>query len=117
MRSKPGRQVIEWNVIDRKQVIHHAASDDVVLLTGINTRLITSATARSEIGEDGTTGSIETEYVMGWQRDEWSPRVVATSKIATTPSDFVLRGEMNAYDGEEKVFARTWERKIPRQLV
>lgn len=117
LSSKPGRQVIEWNVIDRKQVIHHAASDDVVLLTAVDTRLSSSATARSEIGDDGAAGSIETEYVIGWQRDEWSPRVVANSKITTTPTDFELRGEMVAYDGEEKIIARTWERKIPRRLV
>jgi hypothetical protein len=31
--------------------------------------------------------------------------------------DFVLWGEIVAYDGEEKIFSRTWERKIPRRLV
>jgi len=29
----------------------------------------------------------------------------------------LLWGEMTAYDGEEKVFTRTWERKIPRRFV
>jgi hypothetical protein len=72
---------------------------------------------RSEIGDDDTTSSIATEYVMGWQRDRWSPRVVASAKITTTKSDFAMWGELKAFDGDEQVFTRTWDRKIPRQLV
>jgi hypothetical protein len=115
--SKPGLHVIEWDAVNKKQVIRHEVGDYVDLLTAINTRLIGNSIARSEIGEDSTTGSIATQYVVGWQRGEWSPRVVASSKITTTKSEFVLRGELTAFDGEEKVFTRTWDRKIPRQLV
>ena len=115
--SNPGVHTVEWDAVNKRQVIRHEVGDGTVLLTAVNTRLIGKATVRSEIGEDGTGGSITTRYLIGWQRDEWSPRVVATSKITTTPSDFVLRGEMTAFNGEEQVFARTWERKIPRQLV
>ena len=115
--SKPGVHTVEWDAVNKRQVIRHEVGDGTVLLTAVNTRLIGKATVRSEIGEDETGGSITTQYLIGWQRGEWSPRVVATSKITTTPSDFVLRGEMTAFNGEEQVFARTWERKIPRQLV
>ena len=115
--SNPGIHTVEWNAVSKRQVIRHEVGDGTVLLTAVNTRLIGKATVRSEIGEDETMGSITTQYLIGWQRDEWSPRVIATSKITTTPEDFVLRGEMTAFNGEEKVFARTWERKIPRQLV
>jgi uncharacterized protein len=115
--SKPGLHLVEWDAVNKRQVIRHEVGDGVVLLTAVNTRLIGKATVRSEIGEDQTTGSIATEYVVGWQRDAWSPRVVGSSKITTTKSDFLMWGELNAYDGEEKVFTRTWDRKIPRQLV
>jgi putative CocE/NonD family hydrolase len=115
--SNPGVHTVEWDAVNKRQVIRHEVGDGTVLLTAVNTRLIGKATVRSEIGEDETTGSITTQYLIGWQRDEWSPRVIATSKITTTPSDFVLFGEVSAFDGEEKVFGRTWERKIPRQLV
>jgi hypothetical protein len=89
----------------------------VDLLTAVNTQLIGKATVRSEIGEDDTTGSITTQYLIGWQRDRWQPRVTGSSKVTTTKLDFVLWGEIVAYDGEEKIFSRTWERKIPRRLV
>ena len=108
---------MEWDAANKRQVIRHEVGDGVVLLTAINTRLIGKATVRSEIGEDQTTGSIATEYVVGWERESWKPRVVGSSRITTTKSDFLMWGEINAFDGEEKVFTRTWDRKIPRQLV
>jgi putative CocE/NonD family hydrolase len=115
--SNPGLHRVEWDAVSKRQIIRHEVGDGVDLLTAVNTQLIGKATVRSEIGEDAAAGSIATQYLIGWQRDRWKPRVTGSSKITTTPSDFVLWGEIVAYDGEEKIFSRTWERKIPRQLV
>ena len=115
--SNPGLHRVEWDAVAKRQVIRHEVGDGVDLLTAVNTQLIGKATVRSEIGEDDTTGSITTQYLIGWQRDRWQPRVTGSSKVTTTKLDFVLWGEIVAYDGEEKIFSRTWERKIPRRLV
>jgi uncharacterized protein len=115
--SNPGLHRVEWDAVARRQVIRHEVGDGTVLLTAVNTELIGKATVRSEIGEDDTTGTISTQYLMGWHRDRWRPRVIASSKITTLKTDFLLWGEMTAYDGDEKVFTRTWERKIPRRFV
>ena len=98
-------------------MIRHEVGDGTDLLTAVNTELIGKATVRSEIGEDDTTGTISTQYLIGWRRDRWRPRVIASSKITTLKTDFLLWGEMTAYDGDEQVFTRTWERKIPRRFV
>jgi len=115
--SKPGLHVIEWDAVNRKQVIRHEVGNGVVLLTDIKTRLQGNCTMRCEIGDNDTAGSIEYQYVMGWERERWRPRVVASSKVTTTKSEFLMWGEINAFDGEEKIFTRTWNRKIARQLV
>ena len=115
--SKPGVHVIEWDAVNKKQVIRHEVGNAVDLLTDINTRLIGSSTMRCEIGENATDGSIEYQYVMGWERDRWRPRVVASSKMTTSGSEFLLWGELVAFDGEDKIFTRTWNRKYPRRLV
>lgn len=83
----------------------------------MNTEILGKSAARCEIAEDDAVGSIETRYTVGWQRDRWRPRVVAASKITSLQNDFLLWGEMTAYDGDEKVFTRSWERKIPRRFV
>jgi hypothetical protein len=115
--SNPGIHRVEWDAVARKQTIRHEVGDGTVLLTAIDTELIGKSAARAEIAEQATLGSIETQYTFGWQRGRWRPRVIATSRITTLKADFLLRGEMTAYDGDEKVFTRTWERKIPRRFV
>ena len=115
--SKPGVHIIEWDAVKRKQVIRHEVGNAVELLTDIKTRLVGSSTMRCEIAENNTDGSIEYQYVVGWERERWRPRIVASSKMTTGRSEFHLWGELVAFDGEEKIFNRTWNRKYPRRLV
>jgi uncharacterized protein len=115
--SKPGMHIIEWDAVNKKQVIRHEVGDGVDLLTDIKTRLVGSSKMRCEIGENDTSGSIEYQYEMGWERERWRPRIVASSKIATSRTEFLLWGEIDAFDGAEKIFTRTWNKKYPRRLV
>ncbi len=115
--SNPGLHRVEWDAVAKRQVIRHEVGDGTTLLEAVNTELLGKATVRSEIGETDTAGTIATQYLIGWQRDRWRPRVTGSSKITTLKTDFVLWGELVAYDGEEKIFSRTWERKIPRRFV
>jgi hypothetical protein len=115
--SNPGIHRVEWDAVNRTQVIRHEVGDGAVLLTPIDTEIMGKSAARSEIAEDDTQGSIETRYVLGWRRDRWQPRIVASSKVTTLKTDFLLQGELTAFDGDEKVFTRSWERRIPRRFV
>jgi uncharacterized protein len=115
--SNPGLHTVEWDAVNKRQVIRHEVGDGTDLLTAVHTRLVGRARVRSEIGEDDTAGSITTQYLIGWERDEWRPRVTATTKITTFPTEFELSGELLALNGEEQVFVRTWKRRIPRRLV
>ncbi|HVW68126.1 MAG TPA: CocE/NonD family hydrolase [Steroidobacteraceae bacterium] len=115
--SGRGIHVTEWDAIKKRQTIRQAVGDSVTLVTPINTRLLWKADVTSEIGELDVDGSIATRYVIGWERDRMRPRVEATSRISMTPGDLVVEGELTAFDGEEKVFAKKWQRRIPRKLV
>jgi hypothetical protein len=115
--SNPGLHRVDWDAVAKRQVIRHEVGDGTTLVKAVNTELIGKATVRSEIGEADTTGTISTQYLIGWQRDAWRPRVTGSSKITTLKTDFLLWGELVAYDGDEKIFTRTWERKIPRRFV
>ena len=50
-------------------------------------------------------------------RDGWRVRTQARTRISCTADDFVLQARLQAWDGEDKVFERSWERKIPRDNV
>jgi hypothetical protein len=72
---------------------------------------------RYEIRDNDPTAVIEAQITAGWERDDWRPRLLASSTFTTTKEDFVILGELSAFDGDEKVLTRTWDQKIPRQLV
>jgi len=116
--SIPGTRVVEWDVRNERQTIHHHVEDEIWLLKAINTRMRTSSDMRCEILDSDPNGaSIEYRYVMGWERDDLKPTVIATHKVVTTPTDFVLNGQLSAFDGDDKIFEREWAKKIPRDLV
>lgn len=51
------------------------------------------------------------------RRDEWSIRTFTHTTLSGTPDHFVVEAEMEAVEGEETVFTRTWSEEIPRDLV
>jgi hypothetical protein len=98
-------------------VIRYEVGDGAVLIQSIRTRLIGDIKMRYEIRDNDPTAVIEARITAGWERDDWRPRLLASSTFTTTKEDFVIVGELSAFDGDEKVLTRTWDQKIPRQLV
>ncbi|MFI9026722.1 CocE/NonD family hydrolase [Streptomyces sp. NPDC053560] len=47
----------------------------------------------------------------------WDARIETRSEITTDGGDFVTRNEVVCRDGEEELFRRSWERRIPRTAV
>ncbi|WP_052864811.1 CocE/NonD family hydrolase [Streptomyces niger] len=47
----------------------------------------------------------------------WDARVRTRSEITTDAGDFVTKNEVVCHDGEEEIFRRSWERRIPRTAV
>jgi hypothetical protein len=113
----PGSRRVEWDVATRRQVIHHNVGNGVALLKDIDTRLIGNTVISCAIADDATDAELNYEYTMGWERDRWKPRTVATSRTTTTATEFRIRGELKAYDGTTEVFSKTWDKKVRRDLV
>jgi hypothetical protein len=115
--AEPGARRIERDVSSGTQVIHHRVGTGVARLDAIDTRLVGDAKMRYEIRDNDPASTTECEYVMGWERGKWAPRAVAYSKTTTTPTEFVVTGRLDAFDGEEKIFTRSWEQRVPRKTV
>jgi uncharacterized protein len=116
--SKPGSHVIEWNMPEHKRTVHHDVGASATLLQALNTVLSGAARMRFEIRDDDPNSLVSTyEYTIGMERADWRPKVVATTRVETTQRSYVLTGEMVAYYGDTKVFARVYDREIPRDLV
>jgi hypothetical protein len=51
------------------------------------------------------------------QRDEWRVRVATDSEMTADATHFHVSSRLDAYEGDERVFSRTWAKAIPRLFV
>jgi len=67
--------------------------------------------------DDPLSARAEVVHRTSFERGAWSTRVETNTHMSSTATEFLLTATLEAYEGEERVFARRWERAIPRDLV
>ena len=81
--------------------------------TGLSTRQL-----REETWSIDPTDPLSMTGTSVWtcdmRRDRWSVRTVSTAKLACTATDWLIRASVLAYDGEKKIFEKTFEKAIHR---
>lgn len=60
---------------------------------------------------------VDIERALELQREAWRVRVEARSTMTADETHFHLSNHLDAYEADVRVFARSWERAIPRNLV
>ena len=68
---------------------------------------------------EGDPLSAETEMVVcsRMQRDEWSVEVRARTRLTADADNFHLEADLDVYENEGRVLAKTWSVPIPRDCV
>lgn len=59
----------------------------------------------------------ETRWVRSLGRGDWQVRTVTTTRLTSDPTHFHLHADLDAYEGEARVFCRTFRRSYPRDCV
>ena len=59
----------------------------------------------------------ETRWVRILQRDGWSVRTVTRTVLTSDAECFYIRAELDAYEGDRRVYSRNWDERIPRDLM
>ena len=52
-----------------------------------------------------------------YDRGEWQVRIDSKVCMDVTRETFDIRAELDAYEGDTRVFSRNWSQKVPRDLV
>ncbi|MAQ13466.1 MAG: peptidase S15 [Sandaracinus sp.] len=62
-------------------------------------------------------GSIrgETRTERGFSRGDWTTRVETRTVLTSTPQAFRMHATLDAYEGDQRVFGRTWDHDIERR--
>ena len=66
---------------------------------------------------DPLSASVRCEWSIGLARGDWSTRVETTSVMTSDADSFLLTDTLAAYEGEQRIFSKSWSIAIPRDLV
>ena len=110
------------------RVIRDLSSDESVLevtndqgeIRHADIGLRTVARAREwyrSVGNDFASPRGEVVWTHGFQRGAWRVRTESRTVLTCDPEFFHLHATLDAYEGEYRVFDRSWSASVPRDLV
>ncbi|MEU5842252.1 CocE/NonD family hydrolase [Rhodococcus sp. NPDC047139] len=73
-------------------------------------------------GNDPNSVRGETRTLRRYERDDWRTEVRTRTILTSTPDEFVINAELDAFEldddhGDRRVHSQNWQRTIPRNLV
>ena len=71
----------------------------------------------SYTGNDVATLRGDVEQEREFRRAGWSARTVTRTTLTATEEVFQIRATLDAYEGDARIFARSWDEEVPRKLV
>ncbi|MGA5898986.1 CocE/NonD family hydrolase [Streptomyces venetus] len=69
------------------------------------------------VADDFTSAGGESTWTMTFQRDDWDVRVVTHTRLRCDETDFFVDATLDAYEAGRRVFSRTWNEEVPRDLL
>jgi len=68
-------------------------------------------------GDDFNSVRGETRWERSFKRGDWQIKTITRTVLTSTASDFHLRAELDAYEGDKRVYSQNWDTAIPRDLI
>ncbi|MFA9477504.1 CocE/NonD family hydrolase [Phycisphaerales bacterium AB-hyl4] len=59
----------------------------------------------------------DTHWTRSYSRGDWSVKSISRTVLTSDETHFHLIADLDAYEGERRVFSRSWHRVIPRELL
>jgi len=67
--------------------------------------------------DDPLSARAELEHRTESRRGDWRARVESAVRLTAERGEFRLRARLEAWEGDERVFSRSWDRRLPRDHV
>ncbi|AQS71433.1 CocE/NonD family hydrolase [Streptomyces pactum] len=71
----------------------------------------------ASVADDFTSVSGESTWTMTFRRDDWDVRVVTHTRLTCDEDSFFVDATLDGYEGGRRVFSRTWNESVPRDLL
>ena len=59
----------------------------------------------------------ETHWVRRFKRGEWEVRMIARTVLTSNATEFRIRADLDAYEGDTRVYSKSWDERIARDHV
>ncbi len=69
------------------------------------------------IGNDPSSVRGEAEWERGLRRRAWSIRTVTRTVLTSDSENFYVTAQLDAFEGDKRIFCRSWDEAIPRDHV
>jgi hypothetical protein len=66
---------------------------------------------------DPLSARVECERTFSVGRAQWRATIRTVSTMSATASSFGVTNVLDAYEGDDRVFTRTWHAEVPRDCV
>ncbi len=66
---------------------------------------------------DFTSARGETRTERSFRRGDWSVRTTTRTVLTADTTHFYIHAELDAFEGEKRVYSQNWDRVIPRDGV
>ena len=66
---------------------------------------------------DPTSMKGDIEWQMRIERDGWSVMSKTTTAMRCTQTDWIITASVTAFEGEREIFAKSFEKRIPRDFM
>lgn len=109
--------------MSRDLVAYHSAPDIVknsgaVRHDGIDLTVTRDVHERyTWVADDFCSPVAETEWIVTFERADWSARSETSTRVCCTPEEFVVGARLDAYYGDRRIVSRNWHRTVPRDLL
>ncbi|MBT2677105.1 CocE/NonD family hydrolase [Streptomyces sp. ISL-14] len=71
----------------------------------------------ASIADDFTSVTGESTWTMRFHRGDWDVRVVTHTALSCDRENFFVDATLDAYEADRRVFSRTWNERVPRDLL
>jgi len=120
IQVEPGEQdwTVSRNLVDMTGKLEVLKDLGVVRFEDIDLNVTRYALERYSFA-DRQVNSVrgEAEWIMGFERDDWQVQTRTKTVLTSTVDNFHVYAELDAYEGETRVAAKTWDVTIPRDFV
>ncbi|WP_034272114.1 CocE/NonD family hydrolase [Haloechinothrix halophila] len=118
MRPGEERWTVTRDLVDYRSALEVVKDLGAVRFDDIDLTVTRRAFERySWVGDDFGSVMGETDWTVGFERGDWKVSTTTRTVLTSSATDFHLRAELDAYEGNTRVASYNWDRTVPRDMV